>query len=141
MPASAAVKRTVVLPADRKRVWDAVTRPAPLSRWLGAEVEIDLRPGGTGTVVGEDETVRRLVVEEVVPGRRLTFHWWPADREAATPRDAGASTVEIGLDEVPAGTRVTVTEMAPANPAPAAAAAMASDAASASARRVLLATR
>jgi uncharacterized protein YndB with AHSA1/START domain len=101
------VTRTAHLPADPARVWEAVRSPDRLSRWLGADVDLDVRPGGEGTAREPGGTVRRLVVEEVEPGTRLTFQWWPADDD--TP-GWDASTVEIDLEPADGGTLVRVTE-------------------------------
>jgi uncharacterized protein YndB with AHSA1/START domain len=106
------VTRSIEVPAGPERVWTALTEPAELSRWLGADVELDVRPGGDGTATAPDGGVRRIAVEDVDPGRALTFHWWPADQDGRTPAEAGASTVAIRIHAVPEGTRVTVTETA-----------------------------
>lgn len=113
MPAAQQVTRTVDVPADPERVWQrSVGDGAALGSWLGGQVELDLRPGGTGTLREPGGAAKRLVVEEVSPGERLAFHWWPAESEGRTPADAGATTVDITLVPVPEGTRVTVTETA-----------------------------
>jgi len=113
MPAPQQVTRTVDVPARPEHVWErSVGDAGGLSTWLGGEVELDVRPGGTGTLREPGGTARRLVVEEVTPGERLAFHWWPAEAEGRTPADAGATTVDIRLVPVPDGTRVTVTETA-----------------------------
>lgn len=103
------VRRSVVLEAPPRRVWETVSRPERLSRWLGGEVELDVRPGGDGVVRLPGGT-RRAVVEDVSPGRRLAFHWWDEEAQGDTPADRGATTVTIDLHPVDAGTRVTVTE-------------------------------
>lgn len=95
------VTRTTVLPAEPARVWEAVGSPERLSRWLGVDVEVDLRPGGEGMAREPDGSVRHLVVEEVEPGERLTFHWWQGD---------SGSTVEIDLEPAGDGTLLRVTE-------------------------------
>lgn len=113
MPAAQQVTRTVDVPAGPDRVWQrSVGDGSALSTWLGGEVELDLRPGGTGTLREPGGAAKRLVVEEVSPGERLAFHWWPAEAEGRTPADSGATTVDITLVPVPEGTRVTVTETA-----------------------------
>jgi len=97
------VTRTAVLPAEPGKVWEAVGSPERLSRWLGVQVDVDIRPGGKGTVREPDGAVRWVVVEEVEPGARLTFHWWPSNPDEA-------STVVIDLEPVEGGTLVRVTE-------------------------------
>ncbi|MGH8903047.1 MAG: SRPBCC family protein [Egibacteraceae bacterium] len=107
------VTRTTALPVELERVWEAICSPERLSRWLGVDVDLDVRPGGEGTARDPDGDVRRMVVEDMEPGRRLAFHWWPCQHPARTPAEAGASTVEIDLEPVEGGTLVRVTETAP----------------------------
>ena len=121
-----AVERHVTLPADLEHAWDLLTRPADLAGWLGAEVDLDPQPGAAGLVVDDDGTRRRLVVDEVDEGHRLTWHW-------AVEGDDGlvgpASRVEITLAPTEEGTRLTVVER-PLEPASAHASASASASAS-----------
>ncbi|MEZ5262686.1 MAG: SRPBCC domain-containing protein [Acidimicrobiales bacterium] len=63
-------------PVPTDELWDAIADADQLGAWLGDELEVDLRPGGQGRLVDDGE-VRRLVVEEVTPGERLSFTWWP----------------------------------------------------------------
>jgi uncharacterized protein YndB with AHSA1/START domain len=85
----AVVERHVDLPADPRTVWDE------LPGMLGDEVELEPEPGGTmhvhdtgGELVG--------VVQEAVPGERLSFRWVRVDG------DDPPSDVEITLE--PGGT-------------------------------------
>ena len=89
----------------RSPVWDAVADPAGLSAWLDAEVEAQLA-GGPGSFRFADGELRRAMVQEVVPGRELTFSWW----EIGGP----ATTVTITVEPVPAGgSRVRFREVGP----------------------------
>jgi uncharacterized protein YndB with AHSA1/START domain len=110
------VARDITLPCDRDEAWDALTDPDALRDWLAETVELDLRPGGQATFVLPGGAERRAVVEEVEPGERLAFWWWEPspDGPDAVP-DAPGTRVEFTLDDVPGGTRVTVTE-APTGP-------------------------
>ena len=103
----AAIERQVTLPADLEAAWDLLTRPDDQAGWLGAEVDLDPRPGAAGVVVDHDGTRRRLVVDEAEAGHRLAWRW-------AVEGDDGlvgpASHVEITLAPVEEGTRVTVVE-------------------------------
>ena len=103
------VRRVVVLATPPERVWEFLADPERLSRWLGGDVEVDLAPGGRGTLRGPDGRERRLRVEAVDPPRRLAFRWWPFE-EPGQLRPGGATRVELVLDPVPDGTRVTVRE-------------------------------
>lgn len=98
------ITRTLELAAPAETVWRAITDPDQLGDWLGSSVELDLRPGGDGTVVETDGVVRRARVDEVDPARRLAWQWWPADGTGSP------STVELELEPTEDGTRVVVTE-------------------------------
>ena len=101
--------KEVVLPVDRDEAWEAVSDERALEAWLAERVELDLRPGGDASFVLPDGQERGGMVEEVAPGERLTFWWWP--------RDAAAEGSRVTFELVPAvgGTRVRVTET-PAGP-------------------------
>ena len=75
------VKREVVLPAARDEVWAALTEAERLEEWFANEVELDVRPGGSGVFRWGDGSVREAIVEEVDPERRLGFRWREADGE------------------------------------------------------------
>lgn len=99
----AAVHRAVVLPVSRERAWEAVTDPAQLACWLADEVELDAREGGTATFAWEDGTTRVAVVDELAEQRRIAFRWHDEQQEE--------SLVELTLDDVEGGTRVSVVEV------------------------------
>ena len=98
------VERHVTLPTDLEAAWELLTRPEDLGAWLGAEVVLDPTPGSAGHVTDHDGTQRRLVVDRVDEGHRLSWHWWTDGDDA--------SHVEITLAPTPEGTRVTVVEQA-----------------------------
>jgi len=99
-----AVRREVVLEAERAAVWALVGGPDGLATWLADEVRLEaVEPGARGTV-REDGEDRALTIEEVDPGRRLTLSWCAPDGDA--------SLVELTLDEAPeGGTRLVVVEI------------------------------
>lgn len=110
------VKRSVVLEAAPQEVWEAVTDERLLSEWLAPEVELEPREGGELRCRYEDGEERRGEVELVEEAERLAFRWW---------RDGdGPSRVELLVDAVAGGTRLTVIEsrLEPGTPALAAAA-------------------
>jgi uncharacterized protein YndB with AHSA1/START domain len=114
-PGDARVERDVTVPAPVDRVWSALTRSDELSEWFGAEVDMELRPGGRVSVRRPDGTLRPGVVEEVRDRRRLSFRWLPFERApGGAIRFLGPGRVEFRLQEVAAGTRLRVTEWLPA---------------------------
>jgi uncharacterized protein YndB with AHSA1/START domain len=99
------VTRDVDLDASVDAVWDALTEPATLAEWMGGPATLDARPGGDGRLTDvETDTVRRVLVTESTPGRRLSFTWWPEDDRGA------ASEVRFDLSPTGDGTRLRVTE-------------------------------
>jgi uncharacterized protein YndB with AHSA1/START domain len=100
------VTRSVDLDAAPAAVWDALTEAALLTEWLADEVEIEPEPGGEIVCRYADGSERRGEVELVEEAERLSWSWW---REG----DEGPSRVELVLDAVAAGTRLTVIETAP----------------------------
>lgn len=113
MRTQARVERRLILPAGRWDVWAALTRPAELSRWFGAEIlSVELRPGGR--IVARDAAgrVHRAVVETVEAPARFAFRWLPA---AVGPGRAPAefspgAVVEFLVEETGEGTVLTVVE-------------------------------
>jgi uncharacterized protein YndB with AHSA1/START domain len=103
-PASAEqVSRSVDLDAPPAAVWDALTEEALLGEWLADEVEIEAEPGGEIVARYADGEERRGEVELVEEAERLSWSWW---REGSD----GPSRVELVLDAVADGTRLTVIE-------------------------------
>lgn len=101
------VVREVDLPADVDDVWDALTDAGRVDAWFGAPVEWAMEPGAPMRVGrGDDGSAPRDGrVDEVEPGRRLRYQWWPADG------GGGASAVTYELEPHPGGTRLVITEL------------------------------
>ena len=115
------VRRTVLLPAAVEAVWAALTEAGHLSAWLGGDVDLDPFPGGQ-IVVQEDGRLRRGVIVDLDPLRRLEIRWLPPARRMGflwgpddDPAGSGGN-VEFLLDPVPelGATHLTVVERAPA---------------------------
>ena len=102
------VERRIVLETPPEEVWAALTEPARLSAWIGAEVDLDLRSGGRGTARRGDGAMRRIQMETVEPPRRLVFRWWPYEHDG---RPGQSTRVEFLLEErEAANTLLIVTE-------------------------------
>src|SRR5262245_65042320 len=100
-----AVQRTVDLDVSPDELWQAITDPAELATWFAPEAELDAVPGGHGRFVDDDGVVRRALVDEVEPGRRLVLRWWPdGDGPIAT------SVVTLVVAPLVGGARLVVTE-------------------------------
>ena len=103
---SESVTREVVLPLERDEAWRVVTEPDHLREWLADDVEIDLVEGGLIELGWDGGGRRHGIVETVEEHERLVFRWRP-DEPGPVHIE---TTVEIGLDDVAEGTRVTVVE-------------------------------
>jgi Activator of Hsp90 ATPase homolog 1-like protein len=96
------VTREVLLEdLDPFEAWDAVV---DMEAWLAEAVELELEPGAEGHFRLDDGSERRALVEEVDPGRALSWWWWSDDAD-----DLG-TRVEVRLVEAVSGTRVVVVE-------------------------------
>ena len=96
------VTRSVELDAAPARVWDALTEDGLLGEWLADEVELEAEPGGEIVCRYADGEERRGEVSLVEEAERLAFEW---RRDGEAP-----SRVELTVDVVATGTRVTVIE-------------------------------
>ncbi len=106
------VERVEVFAVPREQVWRAITQPERLSEWFGATaVELELRPGGRVAFRDAQGLVRRALVEIVEPPARLVFRWLPfiVSSDGCLQRAPG-TTVELVLEELAEGTRLTVVE-------------------------------
>jgi uncharacterized protein YndB with AHSA1/START domain len=106
------IRREIIVAATPEAVWDALTDPAELAAWFGAEAEVDLRVGGAVRFRWPDGTERRGLVIDIDPPRRLAFRWRELRTSASGLAVAGATVVAFTLGADEQRTRVTVTESA-----------------------------
>jgi uncharacterized protein YndB with AHSA1/START domain len=91
------VERAVEVPAEPDGVWERIINGDLAEEWMGVRVEP--RPGGSVTV--PDRAVIGTV-EEVVPGKRITWSWREVDGEP--------SQVTIEVAPIDGGSRITIVE-------------------------------
>jgi uncharacterized protein YndB with AHSA1/START domain len=105
--AAEVVQREIRIDAAPSTVFEFLTDPAKMVRWMGTEAVLDPRPGGDYRVnISGHERVSGEVIE-IVPDRRLVFTWgW---EDGALPVAPGKSTVEISLEPDGQGTRLRLT--------------------------------
>jgi uncharacterized protein YndB with AHSA1/START domain len=96
---SPTVRRDIDVPLDAADVWPLVGAGQGWTEWLVDEADLDVEPGAEGTIVDDGER-RHVHVDDVVPGERVAWTWWPAGRPA------DASRVELVV--LPAGGRTIV---------------------------------
>jgi uncharacterized protein YndB with AHSA1/START domain len=104
------ITREVTVAAPPAAVWEALTDPAELAAWFGADAEVDLRVGGAIRFRWPDGSERRGLVVDLDPPRRLAFRWRELRTGAAGIAAADATVVAFTLAPDGAGTRVAVTE-------------------------------
>jgi uncharacterized protein YndB with AHSA1/START domain len=108
------IEKTIVIRAPRSRVWQAVSDSAEFGTWFGARFNGPFTAGTTvgGKIVdqpGYEDLDWDLVVERVEPETLISFRWHPGapeDDVSAEPM----TLIEFRLEDVPEGTRLTVTE-------------------------------
>jgi uncharacterized protein YndB with AHSA1/START domain len=103
--------REISIDAPPPEVWAALVDPETLSVWFGADVELEPRAGAPVRFRFADRTERRGLVEDVVPGRRLTWRWRELNGAGPGLVVGPSSTVTIELRPVDKGTVVHVTEV------------------------------
>ncbi|HLG92716.1 MAG TPA: SRPBCC domain-containing protein, partial [Acidimicrobiales bacterium] len=74
------IRSEVVIDAAIEVVWDALTQPDQITRWLADRAELQLEPGGPGRLAFRDEEGRTahivpLVVEAVEAPQLFSFRW------------------------------------------------------------------
>jgi len=101
------VEREITIDAPPSVVFEFLTDPARMVRWMGTEAVLEPWPGGRYYVnVTGHERVSGEVLE-IIPERRLVVSWgW---EDGLLPLPPGQSTVEISLEPDAGGTRLRLT--------------------------------
>lgn len=118
------IEKIATLKAPLAKVWRAISDSAAFGAWFGMILEGPFVEGRTvkGAIAKtqvDDEIARYqepyvgvrcdLMVERIVPLRLLAFRWHPGADPEVGP-DAPTTLVTFELEEVPGGTRLTITE-------------------------------
>jgi uncharacterized protein YndB with AHSA1/START domain len=101
------IERTVRIERPLDRVWTAITTAGGLGSWLGHSAEIDLRVGGTATLISETGDKAQLRVERIEPKTVFGYTWSINGLPGYDPR---RTYVEFTLVPDENGTTVTVVE-------------------------------
>src|SRR2546423_8607137 len=98
------VEREIRIEAPPSVVFEFLTDPAKMVRWMGTEAVLEPWPGGRYYVNPSGHEPASGKVLEIIPDRRLVFSWgW---EDGALPLAPGQSTVEIALEPAGDGTRL-----------------------------------
>lgn len=118
------IEKTATLKAPLAKVWKAISDSTAFGTWFGMTIDGPFVEGRTvlGAIAKTqvDEEIARhqepyvgmpceLRIERIVPLELLAFRWHPG-ADAETGPDAPTTLVTFELEEVPGGTRLTVTE-------------------------------
>lgn len=98
------VTRSIQIKAPASKVWRWLATQEGLSRWISANIRIDLRVGGIYRFLGpDDQTWVSGTVLELVPQRSLILSWLEEDRGWLHP-----ARLVIRLTPVRDGTEVVL---------------------------------
>jgi uncharacterized protein YndB with AHSA1/START domain len=107
------IEKTIVLNAPRSKVWRALTDSAQFGEWFQAKPEGPFSPGrrvrGPITAPGYEHVTFEVTVEQVQPERLFSWRWQPGGDPDVDPAEP-TTLVVFELEEIPEGTRLTVTE-------------------------------
>ncbi len=99
---------TQTIDAPPTVVFEFLTEPELLLRWLGISAEMDPQPGGIFRVDITGGDVARGAYLDVVPDKRVSFTWGWEDNDGVPP---GSSTVTIELTATAEGTDLVLTHV------------------------------
>lgn len=102
------VEREITIDAPPSLVFEFLTDPAKMVRWMGTEAVLEPWPGGRYYVNPSGHERVSGKVLEIVPERRLVFSWG-FEGGALPGLPQGQSTVEISLEPDGDGTRLRLT--------------------------------
>jgi len=120
------IEKQILLPAQRSRVWRAITDSKQFGEWFGVKFDRPFSPGAAmrGVLVGttEDEEIAKMqrqytdvpfeiTIERIEPERLFSFRWHPFAIERGADYSREPTTlIEFELEEVEGGVLLTVTE-------------------------------
>jgi uncharacterized protein YndB with AHSA1/START domain len=107
------IQKTTIIRAPRSRVWRALTDFKQFGQWFQARVEGPFVAGqpaqGPVTYPGYEHLRFEVLVEQMEPERLFSWRWHPGGDSYIDPSEP-STLVVFELEEVPEGTRLTVTE-------------------------------
>lgn len=106
---SLAVRRDMAIAAPVVNVWELLTDPDQITRWMGMSASFDLTPGGAYRIEVVPGNVAAGEFVTIDPPKRLAYTWGWEIGDAAEIVPAGTTLVEIDLTEVGSETLLSLT--------------------------------
>jgi len=110
------IERSLIIPAPRERVWEALTDPKQFGEWFHVDLNGDtFEPGVTVRGKVKEKDHENLPIEmtigQIEENKIFTWRWHPAaiDPQADYSRES-TTHVEFMLEEAPGGTRLSLVE-------------------------------
>ena len=113
------VEKTIELRAPRSRVWRAISNAKDFATWFGLGQPLQLegdfvagaRIAGKWKVDGKEMSEQFCTIERIEPEQLLVFRWVPYELAPGDDPDQQPTTrIEMRLEEIAGGTRLTVVE-------------------------------
>src|SRR5262245_26631762 len=109
------IEKSIVLRAPRARVWRALASAEEFGIWFRVKLEGSFAPGarvrGQITYPGYEHVTMEMTIERMEPERLFSWRWHPHAVEPEVDYSGEPTTlVELRLEDVPGGTRLTLTE-------------------------------
>src|SRR5262245_37252807 len=92
---SQSVEREIVIAAKPEVIWELITDPKKIVRWMGKTASFDLKPGGNYRIEVIPDNIATGEFLEILPPRRLVYTWgWEKGNSAVAP---GSTTITFEL--------------------------------------------
>lgn len=105
------IQRVLDLPVGLERAWRAISTPAGMSRWFSEQVSFEARVGAEIIFEWDDYGTKFGKIEVIEHPKSFGFRWLAGEPGLIEPIHENNSTlVLMELEEIPQGTRLTVTE-------------------------------
>lgn len=98
------IVKSIYIEAPPEIVFEFLTDPPKVLRWMGITAELEPRPGGIFRIDPNGRDVIRGTYLEVAPYSRVVFTWGWEEEGRRVP--AGSTVVEIDLEPEGKGTRL-----------------------------------
>jgi uncharacterized protein YndB with AHSA1/START domain len=109
------IEKEILLRAPRSRVWRALTDSREFGAWFGVDLQgpfvVGQRVRGALTIPGYTHVTMEVLVERLDPETVFAYRWHPnaIDPEIDVSTEP-MTLVELRLEEVAAGTRLSIVE-------------------------------